>query len=65
MRSVQLLQNRFFDPITPSIRNIEPNAKSKMAAKWPMGSGEGVNLRLLGTPNDFHEMEFLIRIITV
>ena len=27
--------NRCFDPSTPSIRNVEPPAKSKMSAKGP------------------------------
>ena len=34
-RSKQLLLNRFFDPSTPSMRNIEPPTKSKMAARGP------------------------------
>ena len=31
----KLLLNKFFDPSTPSMRNIVPAAKSKMAARGP------------------------------
>ena len=41
-RSDQLLLNNFFDPITPSMRNIEPPAKSKMAARGPQNGRRGL-----------------------
>ena len=47
------------------MRNVEPPAKSKMAArgatKWPTGSGKGSNPRLLGTLINFRKIRFWIR----
>ena len=41
-RSDQLSLNKFFDPSTPSMRNIEPPAKSKMAARGPQNGRRGL-----------------------
>ena len=41
-RSDQLSLNKFFDPSTPSMRNIEPHAKSKMAARGPKNGRRGL-----------------------
>ena len=37
-----LLLNNFFDPSIPSMRNIEPPAKSKMAARGPPNGQRGL-----------------------
>ena len=41
-RFKQLFQNRFFDLRTPSMRNMEPPAKSKMAARGPQNGQQGL-----------------------
>ena len=38
----QLLLNKFFDPSTSSMRNIESPAKSKMAARGPQNGRQGL-----------------------
>ena len=35
-------QNKFFDQSAPSMRNIEPPAKSKMAARGPKNGRQGL-----------------------
>ena len=40
--SEQLLLNRFFNLRTPSMRNMEPPANSKMAAKGPQNGRRGL-----------------------
>ena len=40
--SKQLSLNKFFDPSTPSMRNIESPAKSKMAARGSQNGGRGL-----------------------
>ena len=37
-----LLLNKFFDPSTPSMRNIESPAKSKMAVRGPQNGRGGL-----------------------
>ena len=62
-RSEQLLQNMFFNPSTPSRKNLELQAKSIMAARSPKmanGACKGSNPRLLGAPNPFRYISFLI-----
>ena len=46
-RSDQLSLNKFFDPSTPSMRNIEPPAKSKMAAREPKNGRRGLERGLI------------------
>ena len=41
-RSAQLLLNKFFDRSTPSMRNIEPPAKSKMAIRGTQNGQRGL-----------------------
>ena len=41
-RSDQLSQNNLFDTSTPSMRNIEPRANSKMAARGPQYGRRGL-----------------------
>ena len=41
-RSDQLSLNKFFDASTPSMRNIEPHAKSKMANRGPQNGRRGL-----------------------
>ena len=46
-RSRQLSLNKFFDPSTPSMRNIESPAKSKMAARGPKNGRRGLERGLI------------------
>ena len=48
-------KNRFFDPSTPSMRNIEPPAKSKMAARGRQ-NGRLDKERGLAAPNNFFDL---------
>ena len=41
-RSEQLSQNRFIDQSTPSMRNMEPPTKSKMATRGPQNGQWGL-----------------------
>ena len=64
-RSDQLLLNKFFDPSTPSTRNIEPPAKSKMAARGQQNGRQGLQrgpiLGFWDAMINFRYISFLIR----
>ena len=51
--SHQLLQNKFFDPIIPSMRTSKIQNGRQGAPKWPTGSGKGCIPRFLGAPVNF------------
>ena len=59
-----LSQNKFFDPSTPYMRNIE-HLKSQNghqgAQKWPTGPGKGFIPRLLAILSHFRKISFLIQ----
>ena len=58
--SDQLSQNKFFDPRTPSKRNIEPPAKSKMAARGHQNGRRGLERgAILGYSNQLLQIKFL------
>merc|ERR1711953_1604053 len=59
--SDQLLQNKFFDSIIPSMRTSKIQNGHQGASKWPTGSGKVSNPRLLGAPVNFCQISFLIR----
>ena len=51
--SDQLLQNKFFDSIIPSMRTCKIQNGRQGAPKWPTGSGKGSNPRLLAIWSHF------------